>query len=196
MRGASVVIVDAGIGNLRSVQKAFESLGARAPISGDPEAVLRADRVIVPGQGAFRDGMKGLGAGLGEAIVEKIRRGTPYLGICLGLQLLFESSEEGGACAGLGVLRGRVRKLPISPPLKVPHMGWNEVALGGRSAAHFYFAHSYYAELGDTGDGWGTCDHGVTFCAAVRRGSLWAVQFHPEKSQRAGLALLGDFLCS
>lgn len=195
MLAGAVVIVDAGVGNLRSVQKAFEALGARAEITSDPERIRRADRIVVPGQGAFCDGMKGLSQGLGQAIVNAIRRGTPYLGICLGLQMLFESSEEGERCAGLAILPGQVRKFVLSVGFKIPHMGWNEVGLDGASA-HYYFAHSYYAEPSRAADVWGTAEHGIRFCAAIRRDNIWAVQFHPEKSQKDGVVLLGRWLCA
>lgn len=191
-----VAIVDMGVGNLRSVQRALEACGARADVTSDPDAVGKASRVLVPGQGAFCDGMRGLSRGLGEAVRGAIAHGAPYLGICLGMQLLFDESEEGPLPRGLALLRGRVRRLRAAPPLKVPHMGWNEVAFSDGAPAHFYFAHSYVVEPADERGAWGWSDHGERFCAAVRRANLWAVQFHPEKSQQEGLALIARWLAS
>jgi glutamine amidotransferase len=199
-----VPLVDAGGGNVRSVERALAAAGGEPTLTSDPAAVARAERLVVPGQGAFADCVRGLAGGLAEAIAGHVAHERPYLGICLGLQILFTESEEGGACSGLSLLPGRVRRLPEQPGRKIPHMGWNQVharsaaALPGvADGAHFYFVHSYYVEPTEPEDiALSTNYDGFTFCAAVRRGNLFATQFHPEKSQRAGLALLEAFLCS
>jgi glutamine amidotransferase len=205
-----VAIVDTGSGNLRSVEKALEVAGAEARVTGAPEEIAAADRVVVPGQGAFGGCVAGLergGGGLREAVVEAVRKGTPYLGICLGLQVLFEGSEEDPSCRGLGLVRGRVERFRLDPAagLKVPHMGWNACARGPAAAGarvldgtadgtSFYFVHSYYPVPADPGDVALESEHGVRFCAAVARGNVFACQFHPEKSQAAGLELLRRFV--
>ncbi len=197
-----IAIVDMGSGNLRSVAKAVERAGGSVAVTHDPDVVRRADRVIVPGQGAFRDGMAGLAArGLDEALREAIRAGKPYLGICLGLELLFDESDEHGPVRGLGIFPGRVVRFPERPGLKVPHMGWNDVRLcrdeplwrGVPDGAFVYFVHSYYAVPA----GPITCleaDYGGRFCAAVRHENLFACQFHPEKSQAVGIQILQNFV--
>jgi glutamine amidotransferase len=169
-------------------------------VTRDPEVVRRADKIVVPGQGAFGVLMRGLAErGLGEALRDAIARGVPYLGICLGLQVLFEHSEEGD-CTGLGVLAGQVKRLvPGDAKLKIPHMGWNDVhgrAPGIDDGAHFYFVHSYVAVPKDPGLVALEAVHGVPFCAAVQKGHLFACQFHPEKSQAVGLRLLDTFVKS
>jgi glutamine amidotransferase len=195
-----IAILDACSGNLRSVERALVHVGADARVTRDPEVVRRADKIVVPGQGAFGMFMRGLAErGLAEALRERIAAGTPYLGICLGLQVLFEHSEEGD-CAGLGVLRGRVTRLvPDDPRLKIPHMGWNQVRgadpllVGIGDGASFYFVHSYRAVPAEPVTALEAA-HGETFCAAIRKDHLFACQFHPEKSQAVGLALLGNFV--
>ena len=194
-----IAVVDSGSGNLGSVARALTRVGAPPVVTSDPEVVRRADRVVVPGQGAFRDCMAGLSArGLDEALREVIARGTPYLGICLGLQILFEESEEQGPCAGLGLLGGRVVRFSLSSGgLKIPHMGWNQVS--GHDpliddGAHVYFVHSYHAVPSDRAVVATTTEYGGKFTSAVRKDNLFAVQFHPEKSQRAGLTLLERFV--
>lgn len=195
-----IAILDACSGNLRSVERALVHVGADAKVTRDPDVVRRADKIVVPGQGAFDMFMRGLAErGLGDALRERIAAGTPYLGICLGLQVLFEHGEEGD-CAGLGVLRGRVTRLvPGDPRLKIPHMGWNQVRggdplLAGIAAgASFYFVHSYRAVPAEPVTAL-EADHGETFCAAIRKDHLFACQFHPEKSQAVGLALLRNFV--
>jgi len=199
-----IAVVDAGCGNLRSVEKALAAAGGAPVLTSDPERVAAASRLVVPGQGAFRDCMRGLAGGLGEAVRAHIVAGRPYLGICLGLQILFDESVEQEPCAGLGLVRGRVVRFAHGPGLKVLHMGWNQVEAGpalGDAAVqegqHFYFVHSYYVEPADRSLVALESEYaGLRFCAAVRRGNLLATQFHPEKSQRAGLELLRWFACS
>jgi glutamine amidotransferase len=195
-----ITIVDYGSGNLRSVQKAFEKLGTPAAITSDPAAVAAAERLVLPGVGAFGDAMRELTArGLVEPIVAHLRADRPFLGICMGLQLLFETGLEGGRHAGLGVLPGEVVRFDLPAGLKVPHMGWNAVTWQGdwrpgADGEHFYFVHAYHARPTDTSVIAATADYGGPFSAAVRRGRLFATQFHPEKSQAAGLRLLSGWL--
>jgi imidazole glycerol-phosphate synthase subunit HisH len=198
-----VTIVDYGSGNLRSVQKAFERLGAEARITDDPQVVADAARLVLPGVGAFGDAMRELRSrGLVEPIVAHLRADRPFLGICMGLQLLFETGWEGGRQAGLGILAGEVTRFELPAGMKVPHMGWNTVdwrEADSRRASvgdgnHFYFVHSYCARPDDESVVAATTDYGGPFCAAVARGRLLATQFHPEKSQDAGMRLLRSFL--
>ena len=203
-----VAIVDTGSGNLRSVQKALAAAGADATITSDPEVIARADKIVVPGQGAFGGCVAGLergGGALRQVVSETIARGKPYLGICLGLQILFEGSEEDPSCRGLGVLPGVVVRFGVKPPLKVPHMGWNacaRAAAADRGAAlqgvpegsWFYFVHSYFPAPANQADVALVAEHGQGFCAAVARDNVVATQFHPEKSQQAGLSLLSRFI--
>ncbi len=197
-----VGIVDYGSGNLRSVQKACEKLGVAARITDDPNQVAEAERLILPGVGAFGDAMRELHArGLVEPIVAHIRADRPFFGICMGLQLLFEHGLEGGRQAGLGVLAGDVVRFDVPDGLKVPHMGWNTVQWTGQppggsspDADYFYFVHAYHARPADPSVIVGTTEYGGPFCSAVQRGRLFATQFHPEKSQAAGLRLLASFL--
>jgi glutamine amidotransferase len=196
-----IAIIDAGIGNLRSVQKAFEHLGAHPVATSDPDVVRSADAVVLPGVGAFGDGMAGLRArGLDRAVHTVIERGTPFFGICVGLQLLFESSEEMGTHHGLGILPGRVVRFPEG--LTVPHMGWNQVdqqrphpmLAGVPDHAFTYFAHSYHAVTFESSLVVATTDYGGPFPSALARDNVWAIQFHPEKSQAVGLKILSNFL--
>lgn len=199
----SVVIADLGLGNLRSVARAVERAGGSATITNDPDALRKAPKVIVPGQGAFRDCAIALERGFGPALREIIRSGTPYLGICLGMQLLFEHSAEAPGAAGLGHFRGAVERLPRTLkdpqgiPLKVPHMGWNAVS-GQHPAfadqAWFYFTHSYVCVPKDESLIVGRASYDVNFCAAVARDNVFACQFHPEKSQEEGHKLLARFV--
>ncbi|HEY8925145.1 MAG TPA: imidazole glycerol phosphate synthase subunit HisH [Polyangia bacterium] len=212
-----VAVADMGSGNLRSVEKALTRAGADVVVTSDADAVTRADKVVVPGQGHFGACMAGLGregGALREAILASVRAGKPYLGICLGLQVLFESSEEVPGCPGLGLLPGTVRRFPShDPALKVPHMGWNRTTrpagrAGGGSGpspaalarvpdgTFFYFVHSYFPVPARPEDVALECDHGVRFCAAVARDNIFASQFHPEKSQDAGAALLSAFIAA
>ncbi|MBK6975156.1 MAG: imidazole glycerol phosphate synthase subunit HisH [Sterolibacteriaceae bacterium] len=206
----TVAIVDYGMGNLRSVAKAIEHVApeARVLVTHQPALVASADRVVVPGQGAMPDCMRELAArGLLQSVIDATRR-KPFLGICIGLQMLFDSSEEGGV-SGLSVFGGRVRRFPaermIGPNgvrLKVPHMGWNRVTQARPHALwqdiadgeRFYFVHSYFVVPDDAALTAGRTEYGVDFTAAVAQDNIFAVQFHPEKSAQAGLALLGNFM--
>ena len=200
-----IAVVDYGMGNVHSVSKALQRVapGAQVVVTADPEAIRAADRVVVPGQGALPDCMRELDAsGAREAVLEAARA-RPFLGTCIGIQMLFERGEEGDA-PGLGVLAGNVPRFPASAMhgLKVPHMGWNEViqkrshALwqGIPDGSRFYFVHSYFPEPRDASLVAGTCVYGVAFTCAVARDNIFAVQFHPEKSQSAGLQLLSNFV--
>lgn len=196
-----MVIIDAGIGNLRSVQKAFERVGAKPTITDEPAIVARADAVVLPGVGAFGDGMDGLRSrSLDTAIFAALERGIPLLGICVGLQLLFEESEEMGIHPGLGVLPGRVVRFAAG--LTVPHMGWNQIEHrqphpllnGVPDSAFAYFAHSYHAVTEDQSIVVASTDYAGPFPSVVARDNVWAIQFHPEKSQQVGLRLLQNFL--
>jgi len=197
-----VAVVDYGMGNLASVAKALERSGAEARVTASTTAVRDADAVVLPGVGAFHDAAERLAqSGLGAVVRERIAAGAPFLGVCLGLQLLFESSGEGGRWPGLGVFEGTVERLETV--LKVPHIGWNElewtaagsVMAGGLpSGVAVYFVHSYAARPADPGIVTATTDYGGPVVAAVARANVWAVQFHPEKSSRAGLHLLAGFV--
>ena len=188
---ASIAIVDYGAGNLTSVKNAFAALGVETVVTRDPAVVAAAARVVFPGVGAALSAMESLRAlGLESAVKSAAASGRPFLGICLGMQILFEHSEEDGGVDTLGILPGRVRRFPKVPGVKVPQIGWNSVAPSGE---FYYFVHSYYAEK--TADTALVAEYaGVEFSAMVRRGKLWACQFHPEKSGRVGLKLLSDWL--
>jgi len=203
-------IIDYRMGNLRSVQKALQRLGGEAVIVRDPEAVRNAERLILPGVGAFTDGMDQLRqAGLDAAIHDYVATGRPMLGICLGMQLLFDASEEDAPNEGLGLVKGRVVRFhedrgEAKPRLKVPHMGWNQIDPsvkpgnplfeGVNPGDHVYFVHGYYCVPDDPTVVAATCDYGQPFCASVWRDNLFAMQFHPEKSQAVGLKILENFL--
>ena len=206
-----IVIIDYGMGNLRSVSKALESLGDSVRVSSDPQDVARAEKLVLPGVGAFAAAMRELTARrLIDPIKASIAQGTPYLGICLGLQLLFDRGEEGEGATGLGVLRGTVKRFSCPAPLKIPHMGWNQVIRSQKSevrsqsecsllkgipeGSFFYFVHSYYADPADRSVVSLETDYGGTFAAMVWRDNLYATQFHPEKSQTVGLRLLRNFI--
>ena len=198
-------IVDYGMGNLRSVQKGLQRIGSDARIIGSPGEVEAADKLIVPGVGAFADAMVNLRRrGLIEPVLRFIESGRPFLGVCLGMQLLFEVSEEDGEHEGLGVLPGRVvRFQPDDRTLKVPHMGWNRLDWSEAqppplfdtlsAGCTVYFVHSYYPAPSDPSVVATTTDYGGGFCSSVHRGNVWAVQFHPEKSQHVGLTMLANF---
>jgi glutamine amidotransferase len=198
----NVVVADTGLGNVRSVVRALENAAARAKVTvtSDADAIARAEALVVPGQGAFRDCATALERnGLGEAIRASIARGTNYLGICLGMQALFQASEEAPGCAGLAIFPGTVVKLRGGPGLKIPHVGWNTVERARESWVlpeneYFYFVHSYVIAPEAPSLACGTTTHGETFTSAIDKDNVVAVQFHPEKSQRAGLALLERFL--
>lgn len=200
-----IAIVDYGRGNLGSVRKALAGVGGEVVITEDPRTVERAAAIVVPGDGAFADAMQSLERlGLVGVLRAHIEAGRPYLGICLGYQILFTESEEFGHAKGLDVLPGVVRRFPGG--LKVPHMGWNRLRFGASAAAglpilagipdgaYFYFIHSYYPDPpGGVGAAIATCEYGPSFPALLGRGTLFGTQFHPEKSQRWGLRLLGNF---
>jgi glutamine amidotransferase len=197
-----LAIVDYGMGNLRSVQKAFERLGHAAAVTRDPERVVRAPGVVLPGVGAFGACMANLaGFGLIEPVRAAITAGTPFLGICLGMQLLFEESEEFGPVPGLGILAGRVVRFGDDAS-RVPHMGWNTLQVSRRvpmldaidDGTYVYFVHSYYPVPADETAIVTRTTHGDTFASSVARDHVFACQFHPEKSQRAGLRLLDNFV--
>jgi glutamine amidotransferase len=202
----TVAVADTGSGNLRSVEKALTVAGADVVVTADAERLVRADKIVVPGQGAFGGCVAGLdrgGGALREAVMQAIGAGKPYLGICLGLQVLFDSSEEDPTCSGLGVFPGKVRRFVDTPGLKIPHMGWNRTRRGPArtdvlsstaDGTHFYFVHSYYPDPTRAEDVALSSEHGVSFCVAVARDNVFACQFHPEKSQSAGLALLRRFV--
>ncbi len=201
-----ICIVDYGMGNLRSAQKGIERAGFAAAITSDPETVRTAPAVVLPGVGAFGDCYRGLEErGLVDVVREAALDGRPFHGICVGLQLLFEGSEESPGCPGLGVIKGQVVRFPDSREtgLKVPHMGWNQVRRApGRAnplldglagTPHAYFVHSFYGRPEDPEVTLATCEYGVEFAAMVGGGNLFALQFHPEKSQTDGLAILRAF---
>ncbi len=197
-----IAIIDYGMGNLRSVQKAFEATGHAATITASADTIRSADRIVLPGVGAFGDAIRALReSGLDEVIVELIGRGRPFLGICLGMQLLFERGLEGGPHPGLGVLAGDVPRFDLPPEFKVPHMGWNQIRWsrhnplweGVSPDAYVYFVHSYFVRPTHPEVVALTTDYGGPFCAAVLKDNVFATQFHPEKSQNVGLALIRNF---
>ncbi len=195
-----IAIVDYGMGNLRSVQKALEFIGERVQITSDAADIFRADRVILPGVGAFRDAIQALHEKeLSKAFVAAVNEGKPALGICLGMQLLFEQSDEFGQYAGLGLLPGRITRIQ-SRGQKIPHIGWNRVEargdsplLRGMDSAYFYFVHSLCAQDAQSSHVAGVCQYGESFAALVHHKNLHGAQFHPEKSGEAGLMLLRNF---
>jgi glutamine amidotransferase len=196
-----ITMIDYGGSNLRSVQKAFEAVGAMVAVTADPQTVAQAAKLVLPGVGAFGAGMAALRArGLDEAVSAAVARGAWLLGICLGMQFLFDESEEMGRHAGLGLLPGRVVRFPAGA-LKVPHVGWNEIEprvahpllIGLPPGAHAYFVHSYLCVPARPDDVLATADYGGPFAAIVGRGRVCGLQFHPEKSQRVGLGILRNF---
>ena len=198
-----VILIDAGTGNLRSVQKALESLGANVLRTHDPSQVLHGKKVVLPGVGAFGEFMSGLRArGLENAVREIAQRHVPLLGICVGMQALFEAGEEMGQHEGLGLLPGKVTRFAESLPVKIPHTGWNQVEVlqtdplfcSVPSGSYVSFNHSYYCQPGDPSDIAATTTHGLRYACAVQNKNIFGVQFHPEKSQMVGLQILKNFL--
>ncbi|MAI35683.1 MAG: imidazole glycerol phosphate synthase subunit HisH [Planctomycetaceae bacterium TMED240] len=197
-----ITIVDYQMGNLRSVQKGIERVGGQAKISSDPQEIASAEKLILPGVGAFGDAMAEIHRrNLAAPIIDFVHSNRPFLGICLGLQLLFERGFENGEHEGLGVLEGDVVRFNLPPSFKVPHMGWNPVPKRADAPiladtpenSHFYFVHSYYVRPADPSIIALECDYGGKFCAMVRHNNLFATQFHPEKSQTNGLQILKAF---
>jgi len=197
-----IAIIDYGMGNLRSIHKAFEHVGHPAIVTRSPSAIADASHVVLPGVGAFPDCMRNLERfGLIDPIHRAVRSGKPFLGICLGLQLLFTEGEEFGPHPGLAILKGRVTRFPGGAGLKIPHMGWNRVTpvkplalfRGVAGEAYFYFVHSYYVLPEDGSIVATTTRYGIDFVSSIQQENLFACQFHPEKSQAAGLALLQAF---
>lgn len=196
-----IAVIDYGMGNLRSVHKALEKLGFQTRVTSDPDEVVQADKVVLPGVGAFADAIKNLKAsGMDEAVRQVVASGKPFLGICLGFQLLFSESEEDGLYRGLDIIPGRVTRFPPTVG-KVPHMGWNQVEYCREapvfasipSASYFYFVHSYYVVPGDEQVQVAVCNYGLRFTCAIMKDNLFATQFHPEKSSVLGLRLLKNF---
>ncbi len=202
-----IAIVDYGMGNLRSVEKGFQKIGIKTTITSKPKGIDNAHAIVLPGVGAFRDCIKNLSdLSLTEAVIRSIQKGKPYLGICLGLQILFSESEEFGRYKGLDILKGRAVKFKFrSFKGKIPHMGWNNIKIIRRPPilskipdnSFFYFVHSFYVVPGDDNIVATTTDYGVTFTSMVWKDNIFATQFHPEKSQELGLKILtgfGDFV--
>lgn len=194
-----IAIIDYGMGNLRSVQKALEFVGQEAVITDKKEDLMRADGIILPGVGAFKDAMDALNAtGLTPVLKEEIAKGKPFLGICLGMQMLFDKSFEDGEYEGLGLIKGEVVRFDTN--LKVPHIGWNKLTIKkttplfeGVDDLNFYFVHSYHAAKCNIEDVETTCEYDYEFVASVNKDNVWGVQFHPEKSGDTGLRLLSNF---
>jgi len=197
-----VAIIDYGVGNLRSVEKAFAATGSEAIVSDDERVLREAERLVLPGVGAFRACINALSErGFDRLVRERVEAGTPLLGVCVGMQMLFDESEEFGQTKGLGLLRGRVRR--FSDALLVPQVGWNQVERfsgaphsllkGIEDGAFFYFVHSFYCDAADQADVLGRTDYGHQYVSIVARGQICGVQFHPEKSQVSGLRLLKNF---
>ena len=198
-----VAIIDYDAGNIKSVQKAIEYLGEDVIITRDPEVILNASRVILPGVGAFGDAMEKLHKyNLVDVIKEVVKREIPFLGICLGLQLLFERSDETPGVQGLGILKGEIKRIPDNGELKIPHIGWNSLSFpnkgrlydGISEESYVYFVHSYYLEAEDKNIVVATTEYGTTIHVSVEQGNVFACQFHPEKSSSVGLKIIDNFL--
>ena len=198
-----IAIIDYDAGNIKSVEKALQKLGADVVITKDAEEILQADKVILPGVGAFGDAMANLKKfGLDKVIYEVVEKGTPFLGICLGLQLLFERSDETPGVEGLGILKGEILRIPDKDDLKIPHMGWNSLHLqnqgrlfqGLSEQSYVYFVHSYYLKAEDEQIVKATTDYSVNIHASVEKDNVFACQFHPEKSSDVGLQILKNFV--
>jgi len=198
-----IAVIDYGVGNLKSVEKAFQFIGFEAETSSDKEHILNADAVVLPGVGAFGDAMDSLSkSGMIEVVQKVIESGKPFLGICLGMQLLFDYSEEGGKNnKGLGILKGAIKQLPFEMNLKIPHMGWNCLELKNKSPLfdglpqkpYVYFVHSYYLDTDDEDIVIAKTNYGINFSVAVQKQNVFATQFHPEKSGEVGLEILRNF---
>lgn len=197
-----IAVVDYDAGNVKSVEKAIEKLGAKHVLTSDPEEIRKADAVILPGVGNFGDCVNNLKErGLDTVLKEYAASGKPFLGICVGLQLLFDESEESPGVKGLGILSGKIKKFPASADLKVPQIGWNDIIESkGRllegidRGTYFYFVHSFYLESSDPSIVTSKTEYGVTYDSSVEKGNVFATQFHPEKSSDAGLKVLSNFL--
>jgi len=198
----NIILIDYGIGNLRSVRKALEQVGAQVVQTSDPEEILSGEKVVLPGVGAFKDGMMGLEQkGLIPVIDEVVERQTPLLGICLGMQLFFDHSSEMGNTPGLGSISGVVREFSMED-LKIPQTGWNQLNLATSSpllrgvdeGSYVYFNHSYYCEPANSSLAIATTGYGLNYVSAIQSGSIYGVQFHPEKSQDTGLKILRNFV--
>lgn len=198
-----VAIIDYDAGNLMSVQKAFQKLGEETVVTREFQTILRADRIVLPGVGSFGVAMRQLKKyELDRVIREAVERGIPFLGICLGLQLLFDGSDESEGVEGLGILRGRVVKIPEADGLKIPHIGWNSLTMhndgrlfrGMKDGSYVYFVHSYYLQAEDERIVRATTEYGVTIHASVESQNVFACQFHPEKSSTTGLGILSNFV--
>lgn len=196
-----ITIIDYGMGNLRSAQKAFEFIGYEAQISDDIDIITASEKIVLPGVGAFSDAMEKLNSsGISEIIKQKTSSGTPFLGICLGMQLVFDKSYEGGEFQGLGLIKGEIKRFDIPKGYKVPHIGWNKLKMkdnplfkGLCGDIYTYFVHSFHAVTEDNDAVIATCDYGVEFTAAVNKDNIFATQFHPEKSGDSGLKMLENF---
>lgn len=198
-----IAIIDYDAGNLKSVEKALIKVGGEPVVTRDPSVILQADKVILPGVGAFGEAMEKLNSfGLVDTIYKVVEQGTPFLGICLGLQLLFEYSDEKEGCKGLSLLKGGIKRIPDAPGLKVPHMGWNSLTIKENAKLfrnlpadpYVYFVHSYYLQAEDPENVAATTEYGVTVHASVEKDNVFACQFHPEKSGEVGLAILKNFV--
>ena len=198
-----IAVIDYDAGNIRSVEKALLSLGQEVHITGDAQEILRADKVILPGVGAFGDAMENIRSRNLEPVIRKVaEKGTPFLGICLGLQLLFERSEEAPGVKGLGLLKGEILRIPEAPGMKIPHMGWNSIHLehdgrlfrGVEEQAYVYFVHSYYLKAEEEDIVKASTEYCTHIHASVEKGNVFACQFHPEKSSGVGLRILKNFV--